>query len=174
MASALQRAHHEWTWDELAELPEQQRYEIVDGALVVSPPASLHDRRRSGVRPVPGGARWLHRAGTGRPGPGPHHDLVVVRQEAVRRGDVLAAPSDVLLVLEVLSASSVTTDRVTKRYEYATAGIPAYWWADPGGGPELVAHSGPDHADVQHVSGTAPFATNEPFTVQLVPATLLA
>jgi Uma2 family endonuclease len=40
-------------------------------------------------------------------------------------------PSDVLLVVEVLSRSNRGHDLVTKRHYYAVAGIPHYWIADP-------------------------------------------
>ncbi|HWG95200.1 MAG TPA: Uma2 family endonuclease, partial [Mycobacteriales bacterium] len=40
-------------------------------------------------------------------------------------------PSDVLLAVEVMSPTSVTTDRVTKPAQYAAAGIPHYWRLEP-------------------------------------------
>lgn len=51
---------------------------------------------------------------TRRPGPVPHR----------------ADPADVALVVEVISPGSVETDAVTKRAEYARAGIPAYLLVD--------------------------------------------
>ncbi|KXP01369.1 hypothetical protein AXK60_03575 [Tsukamurella pseudospumae] len=57
----------------------------------------------------------------------------------VRQPDVLVRHSgstgtltaaDVVLVIEILSPSSHRVDRVTKRDEYARAGIPHYWIVD--------------------------------------------
>ena len=45
----------------------------------------------------------------------------------------------VLLAVEVVSAGSVTTDRVTKPAEYAQAGIPHFWRVDALRGPLLEA-----------------------------------
>ncbi|GAB96119.1 Uma2 family endonuclease [Kineosphaera limosa] len=41
-----------------------------------------------------------------------------------------ADPADVALVVEVISPGSIETDSVTKRHEYARAGIPAYLLVD--------------------------------------------
>ena len=80
-------------------------------------------------------------------------DLVVMRasHDAHRWR---AAPSEVALVVEVVSPSSVERDWVTKREEYAAAGIPNYLIIDVRGtdGPrlwlfdELVEGSGADAA----------------------------
>jgi Uma2 family endonuclease len=52
-------------------------------------------------------------------------DVVVFDRRALA-GDRLA-PRDVLLAVEVMSPSSVSTDRVTKPAQYADAGIPHFW-----------------------------------------------
>lgn len=41
------------------------------------------------------------------------------------------AATGVRLAVEVLSPSNRTTDLVTKRVDYAAAGIPSYWLVDP-------------------------------------------
>jgi Uma2 family endonuclease len=41
--------------------------------------------------------------------------------------DEVLRPADVLLILEIVSPGSETTDRVTKFKEYAKAGVPHYW-----------------------------------------------
>ena len=55
-------------------------------------------------------------------------DLTVARRPGAipHRAD----PADVTLVVEVISPGSVETDTVTKRHEYARAGIPAYLLVD--------------------------------------------
>ena len=57
-------------------------------------------------------------------------DLVAV--ERGRTGRRLTMP--VALVVEIVSPGSQTNDRVTKRAIYAAAGIPAYWIVDPDNG----------------------------------------
>ena len=56
-------------------------------------------------------------------------DVVVYRCVDADRGKWNRKPyaSDCLLVLEIVSADSVTTDLRDKRAEYAAAGIPHYW-----------------------------------------------
>ncbi|MHB1509776.1 MAG: Uma2 family endonuclease [Acidimicrobiales bacterium] len=63
-------------------------------------------------------------------------DLMVIRAEDFDPDGPLddATP---LLVVEVLSPSSRTTDLTLKRYEYERAGVPAYWIMDPDA-PSLV------------------------------------
>lgn len=55
-------------------------------------------------------------------------DLTVVRASASNPHRV--DPADVALVVEVVSPSSLETDTVSKRAEYARAGIPAYLVVD--------------------------------------------
>ena len=125
-----------WTFEDLQALPEDvdwRRYEIVDGALVVSPgPALDHEFVIGEIRAVimsalPAGFKVV--------GPitvdlHPSYripDLVVLPLDAFRAGGKLARPDDVLLAVEVVSPGSVTTDRITKPAQYAAAGIGAYW-----------------------------------------------
>ena len=56
-------------------------------------------------------------------------DLLVVRSQSVGP-DWRMAARDIALVVEVVSPSSVETDWVTKRAEYAAAGIPTYLIVD--------------------------------------------
>ena len=57
-------------------------------------------------------------------------DLVVVNRSVVDRNRVRADPSDVVLVIEIVSPGSRRTDRVMKAYEYVNAGIEHYWIVD--------------------------------------------
>src|SRR5581483_3066555 len=108
--------------------------EIVDGMVVVSPSASIRHNRIARVLATAldtaGGETWnadndfdlrlqdvplLNR----RP------DVVVYRADAI---DVLPArPQNVLMVVEIVSPGSETTDRRVKSDEYARAGIQFYW-----------------------------------------------
>ncbi|KAB8165208.1 Uma2 family endonuclease [Streptomyces sp. 3MP-14] len=116
--------------------PEEQcaGIEIVDGMVVVSPSASKRHNRL---------ARVLANALDAASGPEWNADTDIdVRLQDVplvnRRSDVVVyraetidvtptRPEHVLLVAEVVSPGSETTDRIVKVNQYATAGIPFYW-----------------------------------------------
>ncbi|WP_425315232.1 Uma2 family endonuclease [Tsukamurella pseudospumae] len=53
-----------------------------------------------------------------------------------RPGDEVAA-DEVIIVVEILAPGTRLLDRVTKRSEYATAGIPHYWIVDLDAGPSI-------------------------------------
>lgn len=122
-----------WTVEDLQalDLEDWGRYEIVDGALVVSPtPGVSHayvlERLQAMLRDAasPDMAVLTSPVGVtfGRSYRIP--DLVIVPRGLT--GTVLV-PSDLLLAVEVVSPGSVTEDRVTKPAQYAAAGIPNYW-----------------------------------------------
>ncbi|MEU2312568.1 Uma2 family endonuclease [Streptomyces albidoflavus] len=108
--------------------------EIVDGMVVVSPSASKRHNRL---------ARLLANALDAAAGPDWNADTDFdVRLQDVpltnRRPDVIVyraetidltptRPEHVLLVVEVVSPGSETTDRIVKVDQYAKAGIPFYW-----------------------------------------------
>lgn len=109
-----------------------RRYEIVDGVLIVSPPpAPLHDylahRLVSAVTPgVPSGYVATTAVGIDLGRSFRIADATVITRAYLERGGP-AMPADVLLAIEVESPSSITTDRVTKPWQYARAGIAHYW-----------------------------------------------
>jgi len=121
-----------WTEADLSHLPHENRYEIIDGRLLVTPPASedhedwcdwarylLHEaapagwRVKSNIGLAIGDDRYIP-------------DLVVLPPEAPRANreynPVLPA-----LVVEVESPSTKAIDRVDKFEAYAAAGIRGYW-----------------------------------------------
>lgn len=179
-AQALERPH-DWTLADLAELPDTGwRYEIVDGSLLVSPPPeiphvvaadSLVDRLKAvaprEVRVLPGMAGIVTRRSVYVP------DAVVVTAEAARRARKAFTPEDVLLVVEVLSPSNRTTDLVTKRADYAAAGIPAYWIVDLDG-PTLTALQlvGDTYKEIAQVRAGQRWRARHPFPVEIDPARL--
>ncbi len=77
-------------------------------------------------------------------------DVAVLRTSAVAltrddESDRRVRPADVLLVAEVVSSSSIERDLVTKRREYAQAGIPAYLIVDlRSGSGELTLYTSRD------------------------------
>ncbi|MCC3327477.1 Uma2 family endonuclease [Nocardia abscessus] len=133
---------HLLTLEDWIALPEDssRSYELVEGVLVVSPkPVSQHQRAilRLGAQLEP----QL---------PGTHGvlaDTEVLIDEGplptIRVPDILVVPeagiqanlprydaADVLLAVEILSPGSRRTDRVTKFFDYAEAGIEYYWLID--------------------------------------------
>jgi Uma2 family endonuclease len=136
-----------WTAEDLLALPDDiQRYEIVDGSLLVSPPPSSgHQRAASRLHAVlaaalPPDREALEGIGVQAQGSVLVPDLAVVRAAAVRTDPRPLDAADVFLVVEITSPSSLTADRVAKPALYAGAGIPAYWRVElSGSGTPLVA-----------------------------------
>jgi Uma2 family endonuclease len=111
--------------------------EIVDGMVVVSPSASKRHNRL---------ARIIANALDAAAGPDWNADTDFdVRLQDVpltnRRPDIVVyradtiditptRPEHVLLVAEIVSPGSETTDRIVKLEQYARAGIPFYWRAE--------------------------------------------
>jgi Uma2 family endonuclease len=123
------------TVDDLEAMPDDgRRYELIDGAIVMTPaPEVTHQRisyRLQRLLADAAGPGWeVFAAPTDLDLPGGNRvepDLIVV--EAGRTGPRLSLP--VVLVLEIVSGGSRTHDRVTKRAAYAEAGLPAYWLFD--------------------------------------------
>jgi Uma2 family endonuclease len=136
-------AAHDLSWlpsgpltiDDLDLLPDDHRYELVDGALIVNAePTNRHNLtitrmilemtcrlpREWVVLPPNGFSRDIHNYRT--------PDLSVCTVEAGERNERSGylTPQEVLLLAEVVSDSTVTTDRITKPAEYADAGVPCY------------------------------------------------
>ncbi|AGZ45529.1 hypothetical protein AFR_36365 [Actinoplanes friuliensis DSM 7358] len=137
MIAALNLADkRDWTVDDVARLPEDLPYELIDGRLALTP-APLPIHQSLGIEIVLAlRANWPagyylatdqsvlvdHRNE-------PRPDVVLMRREGANRTPVLAA--DVILVAEVVSPSSRVSDREDKMKLYSYAGIPAYWIIDP-------------------------------------------
>lgn len=150
-----------WTFADLERLPDDgNRYEVVDGTLVVSPtPSAWHqevaERLLMHLR-AQAGPDW--RAGyelaviVGDDGRIP--DLALVRGGApVPRAPARYRSDDFGLVVEVVSPSSRTTDRLVKQLEYAPMGVPFYWRVETEP-VEVVAYRRVDGAYVE--SGRLP------------------
>jgi Uma2 family endonuclease len=138
-----------WTLDDLHLLPDDgQRYELVDGGLVVTPPPSQrHQMLGDGLRErlqAAAPAGWRARLEF----PIPFDvdtqripDVVVHRWPLQHPRDDErnpVGPGDVGLIVEVVSQSTRRTDRFAKPGEYAEAGIPLFWRLETE--PELVLH----------------------------------
>jgi Uma2 family endonuclease len=130
-----------WTAEMVRALPDDgNRYEVVDGELLVTPaPAELHQRAVSLLHIELG--LYARAQGFGEALPSPA-DLELdpegmVQPDVFVQGFVNGRPSRawntgaaLLLVLEVLSPSTARSDRTTKRRPFQRAGIPEYWIVD--------------------------------------------
>ena len=132
-----------WTADMVRELPDDgNRYEAVDGVLLVSPPPRpLHSHVN--FRLIVAIGNYLAREPVGRgfsvaeistdPFTLIEPDVAVAdRDEA--RSSTWSRIKRYVLVVEIVSPSSRNADRVTKRLVYQRAGVETYWVVDPDAG----------------------------------------
>ena len=123
-------------WDALAE-DEAYRSELVEGILLVAPrPASPHQRAM--VRlctlldeqlpdELTAFADVEVLVDAGFPPTVRAPDVVVVPTEVDRQNVPRFDAADLVLAVEIVSPGTGRTDRITKAFEYAHAGIPHYW-----------------------------------------------
>jgi Uma2 family endonuclease len=173
----------------LDEVPER-RFELVAGALVVTPSASGGHQNASLELAIqlrqrlPGHLKVLQDLDVNlalvpfdRPATVRKPDVLVVSDVAYKRirdgGSILDA-ADVLLAVEIISPSSRRTDARIKHAEYADAGIPHYWIVDLRGIPSLtVCHHGGEFGYIDAPSVTGLFETVVPFPARIDVSTLL-
>lgn len=153
------------------------RYELVDGALVVSPrPTTVHQfvaTRLIGVLSAACPAELcvvvepaikLDRETELAP------DLVVVHLDDVGGAKFTAPP---LLVVEVRSPSTALIDLNRKKAVYEKFGVPSYWIVDPEPArPELTVFELRDSGYVVEATSTQPLTVSHPFRVSITPADL--
>ncbi|WP_174187094.1 Uma2 family endonuclease [Nocardia barduliensis] len=177
---------HLLTLEDWSALPEDssRNYELVEGVLVVSPkPVSQHQRAilRLGAQlepQLPGTLGVL--ADTEvliDAGPLPTvrvPDILVVPEAGIEANLPRYKAADVLLAVEVLSPGSRRTDRVTKFFEYAEAGIEYYWLIDLDKPTSLAAYHliDRDYELVAEQAGTVTLdIAGTPITVDLAALT---
>jgi Uma2 family endonuclease len=158
--------------------------ELVEGRLLMSPsPKPRHNiasarlaaqvmaQLPAGLEAVPDIDVDLELAPGDRPGFVRRPDLVVVEQAAVDRVEAeggLFRAVEVLVVVEIVSPGSVRTDNVTKRGEYADAGIPHYWIVDLAVPVSLVAcHLAGEFGYQDPGAATGELHLDDPFPVTL-------
>ena len=147
MAVVLPEHDGPWTFEQFVQLESDngERFELVDGALVVTPPP---DNRHQAIArrlflqlhvQCPPHLEVVYEVAVrvGRSGRVP--DLAVVQANAPIARGLGYEVRDVVLAVEVVSPSSHTNDRITKPAQYAAAGIPSYWRIETDDPPELVA-----------------------------------
>ena len=133
-----------WTVDDLDDFPEGSttRYELIDGALLVSAEPSLQHQRVSLqlLRLLQDAAPEdsevflpidVRLSPTRQIAP----DVTVVRRDDATGRRLDGTP---LLVVEVLSPSTRTVDLVLKRRVLEEADVPSYWLVDPDDGVVTV------------------------------------
>jgi Uma2 family endonuclease len=135
-------ADRPWTIEDLDSMPNDgQRYELLQGELIVSPsPERAHQRL----------VKWLmvrleiaaEAAHSGEAVVGPmdvrlspnnlvEPDLFYLREEQVDRFNVNYVEGAPAFVIEIVSPSSGTYDRVRKAVLYRDAGVEEYWVVEP-------------------------------------------
>jgi len=156
------------------------RYELIDGMLLVSPAPSWGHQEMAGALFV------LLRALC------PRDLRVLMAPFAVQlamdsevQPDVLVArytdltyknlPVPPLLAVEAASPSTALHDRNTKKAFYERVGVTSYWLLDPTGDGALTAFelTRTGYREMAHVVGDASFEARAPFPVRIVPARLL-
>jgi Uma2 family endonuclease len=150
--AGLQRT---WTYDALCayldSLPRDndvdwRSYEIIDGALVVSPQAApwhefaCAELRTAIGQALPSGFRAVSNLGVEMARSYLVPDVIVVPMSVFGKSAGPLQPSEVLLAIEVVSPGSVTMDRLMKPAQYAAAGIPSYWRVERDPEPSLTAY----------------------------------
>jgi Uma2 family endonuclease len=170
-----------FTVADLEAMPDDgNRYELIDGTLIVRPaPVPRHQKivMKLGVGldlacpddlhvfPAPFSVRETHSTEV-------QPDVLVARDEDLTDKHLPAAP---VLAVEVLSPSSTLVDLNIKKAVYERMGTASYWVIDPEQ-PSLTVfeldHEG-RYRQVAEVKGDEAFEAERPFPVRIVPVELL-
>ncbi len=157
------------------------RYELIDGMLIVTPApgwghqemgfalgvllrAACHRELRVLVAPFA-----VQTALDSEVQP----DVIVTRYTDLTEKNLPVPP---LLAVEVLSRSTALHDRNTKKAFYERIGVPSYWILDPTEPGRLIAFELDEtgrYVEIAAVSGDEGFRADRPFAVTVVPARLL-
>jgi Uma2 family endonuclease len=167
---------------DLAAMPDDgHRYELIDGALIVTPSPSLRHQAASLELSVllhaacPSDLRVLAAPFDVVLGDdtGVRPDLLVARRGDFTERNLPVAP---LLAVEILSPSTRLIDLELKRARFERARVASYWVVDPELPTTLVAWELRDgvYVQVADVSGDKPWTASAPYSVTVVPNALLA
>ena len=171
-----------FTVDDLEGMPDDgNRYELIDGMLLVSPaPGWAHQEmglalavhlralcpRDLRVLVAPFAVQTAFDSEV-------QPDVIVTRFTDLTPKNLPVAP---LLAVEVLSRSTRLVDRNLKKAHYERIGVPSYWILDPAEPGALMVFELDDegrYQEVAHVEGDDEFVATRPFSVSVVPARLL-
>ena len=137
---ATQRSQIKFTYEDYRHTPDDKRYELLDGELIMAPaPRTAHQRTSRKI----GNSldTFVTENNLGEVFIAPYDvvlsntdvvqpDLLFVSKERsyiVNEDNIRGAPD---LVIEILSPSTAQRDRTLKRTLYALHGVPEYWQAD--------------------------------------------
>lgn len=168
------------TRDDLDAMPDDgHRYELIDGALIVTPAPSLRHQTMVGHLHLALSAACpadlkvllapfdvaLALDTVVQP------DLLVARRSDLTERDLPTAP---LLAVEVLSPSTRHIDLSLKRARYEEAGCASYWVLDPLAPSLTVWELAADgYGEATVVTAAEEYVTRTPFAISLVPSQLL-
>ncbi|GAA2623163.1 Uma2 family endonuclease [Paractinoplanes durhamensis] len=164
----------DWTVDDLASLPKDLRYELIDGRLVLPSPPGIHQILGvelvlalrpgcpPGYAPVPDMSLSVDRRSELRP------DVVVIPERDLTKSPVPIKSA--LLAIEIVSPTSHARDMKAKVETYAAAGVKSYWVLNPGDADGVVlTEFRPGEGGAYDVVATASklFATDVPYPVTI-------
>jgi Uma2 family endonuclease len=173
-----------WSEEDLLALPDSvQRYELLEGTLLVNPPAggphqlvswTLTGVLRAAATPdvvavqelgvrLPDNTMFIP-------------DILVATRDAVlANGSGILDAGDVVLVVEIVSPGSRTTDRLTKPALYARAGIASFWRVELEDGGTAIFVYRLEHERYVEAGSARPgehLVVTEPFPCSLDPGEL--
>ena len=137
---ATQRSRIKFTYEDYRHTPEDKRYELLDGELIMVPaPRTAH--QRTSRKMLISMHTFVAENDMGEVFIAPcdvvlsdtdvvQPDLLFVSKERshiINEDNICGAPD---LVIEILSPSTAQRDRTLKRTLYALHGVPEYWQAD--------------------------------------------
>ena len=137
---ATQRSRIKFTYEDYRHTPEDKRYELLDGELIMVPASRTAHQRTSRDILIPINT-FVAENDLGEVFIAPcdvvlsdtdvvQPDLLFVSKERshiINEDNIRGAPD---LVIEILSPSTAQRDRTLKRTLYALHGVPEYWQAD--------------------------------------------
>src|SRR6266487_6520349 len=141
MAAVLEKQAKRWTYEEYYRLNDDQRYEIIDGNLLMAPaPDTWHQSWIGALFIILD--RYVRSRNLGKVFLSPvdvvlnsensvQPDLVFVSSAnlgIVQRRGIFGTPD---LLVEIVSVSSMRRDRYEKKELYARFGVKEYWIGDP-------------------------------------------
>ncbi|MDT7786534.1 MAG: hypothetical protein QOF58_4953 [Pseudonocardiales bacterium] len=170
-----------FTVEDLEGMPDDgNRYELIDGTLLVSPAPGFRHQKIVAMLVVtlhpicPSGLHVLPAPFAVRPSPTleVRPDLLVCRDSDLTEKLLPVAP---LLAVEILSPSTALIDLNTKKAVYERMGVPTYWIIDPEVPALTVFEFGTDglYEQTAVVKADEVFEATAPFPVRFSPAELL-
>ena len=134
-AAPILPERHEWTVDDLGDLPRDLPYELINGRLIVPSPTAVHQDLcvrlllALEVNCPPDHLVSIDLSMRVDRRNEPRPDVVVIRRKHAGQSPVPV--EDALLAVEVVSPTSTFRDMYDKAKVYAHAGGRSYWVVDP-------------------------------------------